>query len=70
MRSCDMNHLRALTLQSSPETIWHIIVERKHFSLGFYYINFYIYIDIYIVKYSYIYSKMLTNKKYYKYKYK
>ena len=29
MGSCDINHLKALTLQSSPETIWHIIVEQK-----------------------------------------
>ena len=28
MGSCDINHLKELTLQSSPETIWHIIVEK------------------------------------------
>ena len=35
MGSCDINHLIALTLQSSPETIWHIIEERKTFEVQF-----------------------------------
>ena len=35
MGSCDINHLKALTLQSSPETIWPIIVERKTFEVEF-----------------------------------
>ena len=35
MGSCDINHLKALTLQSSPETIWHINVERKTFEVQF-----------------------------------
>ena len=35
MGSCDINHLKALTLQSSPETIWDIIVERKTFEVQF-----------------------------------
>ena len=35
MGSCDINHLKALTRQTSPETIWHIIVERKTFEVQF-----------------------------------
>ena len=35
MGSCDINHFKALTLQGSPETIWHIIVKRKTFEVQF-----------------------------------
>ena len=35
MGSCDINYLKALTLQSSPKTIWHIIVERQTFEVQF-----------------------------------